>query len=79
MCNILDTLQLVLAIKQLEKKSLQGMTQSLLGLYLDKSSTLSNWEKGTLTKKQVEYACTDAWVSLQTYKSMIANRYWWGN
>ncbi len=35
-----------------------------------RSQRLSNWEKDTLTPKQVKYAATDAWVCSELYRVM---------
>ena len=42
----------------------------LLGFRISKSSQTSNWEAEKLTKKQIDYAATDAWVCLELYKKL---------
>ena len=70
-CNILDTYILVSSVDfDLVGKNMKVLASTLLGLSLDKSATLSNWERKELSQKQIDYACTDAWVSLQIYKSL---------
>lgn len=49
------------------KRGLRNMTGILLGGRLSKSAQLTNWAQGTLTKNQLVYAATDAWVSLKLY------------
>lgn len=70
MCNVFDTFDLAAKIN-FKLKSLRGLTGILLGLHLSKAQVLSNWEKGELTKEQITYASTDAWISLQIYKALI--------
>ena len=42
--------------------SLNDACTSILGVGLNKSCQLSNWESRPLTKSQIEYAALDAWV-----------------
>jgi len=69
-----STYDLDLLIKSLgcRKTSLQSLTARVLDIYLDKRRklTCSNWEK-TLTKEQILYAATDAWVVLKLYKKLL--------
>jgi len=54
------------------KTSLQSLSARVLDLYIDKRKkiTCSNWEK-TLTKEQILYAATDAWVVLKLYQKLL--------
>lgn len=52
----------------LKVESVKKLTGLLLGFRISKSSQTSNWEAEKLTKKQLEYAATDAWVCLELYK-----------
>jgi len=69
-----STYDLDLLIKSLgcRKSSLQSLTARVLDLYLDKRKklTCSNWEKN-LTREQILYAATDAWVVLKLYKKLL--------
>lgn len=49
------------------KRGLRNMTGLLLGSRLSKSAQLTNWAQSTLTPNQLNYAATDAWVSLKLY------------
>ncbi|MBQ8494038.1 MAG: 3'-5' exonuclease domain-containing protein 2 [Alistipes sp.] len=46
----------------IEEKSLRKLSAIVLGKRISKAQRLSNWEAGTLTQQQREYAATDAWV-----------------
>ena len=69
-CNVFDTYDLATRMN-FKLKSLRGLTGILLGLHLAKAQVLSNWEKEKLTEGQIAYASTDAWISLQIYKSLV--------
>lgn len=49
----------------IEEKSLRKLSAIVLGKRVSKAQRLSNWEAGTLTEQQQEYAATDAWVCLK--------------
>ena len=53
-----------------QKLGLKSLVESVLGRHLSKKDKLTNWEAGTLSPKQMQYASTDAWVSLQLYRSL---------
>lgn len=65
-CGFVDLQQLARA-KGLERNSLRYLVGQILGLRLSKGAQLSNWEQDTLSQSQVNYASTDAWVSLLIY------------
>ena len=44
-----------------------GMASVLLEFRVSKNSQTSNWAKETLTRAQIEYAATDAWVGRELY------------
>jgi ribonuclease D len=48
-------------------ESVKKLTALLLGFRISKSAQTSNWEVPVLSEKQIEYAATDAWVSLEIY------------
>lgn len=54
----------------LQVESVKKLTALLLGFRISKSAQTSNWDAPTLTKKQIEYAATDAWVCLELYKKL---------
>ncbi len=51
----------------LQVESVKKLTALLLGFRISKGAQTSNWEAPAFTKKQVEYAATDAWVCLELY------------
>lgn len=51
--------------------SLKKLAGIVLGIRVSKARQLSNWEAPTLTRSQLVYAATDAWVSLKIYKSLF--------
>lgn len=54
----------------LQVESVKKLTGLLLGFRISKSAQTSNWEAPKLTRKQVEYAATDAWVCLELYRKL---------
>jgi ribonuclease D len=46
---------------------LRGLAALLLGFRVSKGSQTSNWAQKTLTRVQIEYAATDAWVGRELY------------
>ncbi|BES95600.1 Octanoyltransferase [Nesidiocoris tenuis] len=60
--------------------SLAGLTANQLKLDLDKGPVrVSNWSKKNLTRQQLMYAATDAYVSLKCYQKLdsLGNAYPW--
>ena len=53
-----------------KKTSLAFLTQEILGFKVSKKSRLTNWERIALTKSQISYAATDAFLSRQLYLSI---------
>jgi ribonuclease D len=51
--------------------SLQKIYAIIFGKKISKSQRLSDWEKPQLTEKQLRYAATDAWASLQIYLQLM--------
>ncbi len=49
---------------------LRGLATLLLGFRVSKRSQTSNWAKETLTRAQIEYAATDAWVGRELYQKL---------
>jgi ribonuclease D len=49
---------------------LRGLAALLLGFRVPKNSQTSNWAQATLTRAQIEYAATDAWVGRELYQKL---------
>ncbi|MDA3820911.1 MAG: 3'-5' exonuclease domain-containing protein 2 [Candidatus Delongbacteria bacterium] len=54
----------------LKVKSLRKLTAMLFHMRLSKSQRLTNWEANHLSKPQLIYAATDAWISLKIYNAL---------
>jgi ribonuclease D len=52
------------------EQGLRGLAAHFLGLRISKGEQCSNWSVKNLTPKQIRYAATDAWVSLEVYRCM---------
>ena len=53
--------------KGLPLHGLRGLAAYLLKFRISKSGRTSNWSANQLTKKQIKYAATDAWVGRELY------------
>ena len=53
----------------------RGLAGLLLDIRISKAQQTSNWENTILTKKQIKYAATDAWVCLEIYQKLILKGY----
>jgi ribonuclease D len=51
-------------------QGLRGLATLLLGFRVSKHAQTSNWARGTLTRAQIEYAATDAWVGRELYQKL---------
>jgi ribonuclease D len=49
---------------------LRGLATLLLGFRVSKRPQTSNWAQRTLTRAQIEYAATDAWVGRELYQKL---------
>ena len=58
----------------IEDASLVKITAQVLGFRVSKAQRLSNWEADKLTKKQQQYAATDAWVCYKIYHKLNTSR-----
>lgn len=65
-----DTLRLARSALRLPSYSLAGVSAHLLGIELDKSFQKSNWRRRPLTRAQLDYAATDALITLQVYDEL---------
>ena len=63
-------LQTMATEKGLENHSLKKLAGILLHFKVSKRQRISNWEAEELTKAQITYAATDAWVALEIYKKL---------
>jgi len=53
--------------KGLPHHGLRGLAAFLLNFRISKSVRTSNWSANQLTKKQIKYAATDAWLGRELY------------
>ena len=52
----------------IEDNGLKKLVGNIMGYKISKKSQTSNWEQEILTREQLEYAATDAWVCRQMYE-----------
>ncbi|MFK4766190.1 3'-5' exonuclease [Desulfobaculum sp. SPO524] len=55
---------------KLETHGLRNLAAKFLGFRISKSARCTNWANPRLTKQQIAYAATDAWVSREIYMAM---------
>ena len=53
-----------------QNHGLRGLATLLLGFRVSKRCQTSNWGQPTLTRAQIEYAATDAWVARELYQRL---------
>ncbi len=58
--------------KGFEESGLRTLCAKVLAGRLSKTMQCSNWERSLLSSGQLQYAATDAWVSLELYNTLIA-------
>ena len=63
----------------MRKTGLKALAQTFLGIELDKTKAMSNWEKYPLTFTQIEYAALDAWIGLKIFQKMKRHPLWQEN
>ena len=51
--------------------NLQGLVGVFLGRWLSKMMSRSNWSQRRLSWKQLLYASTDVWASLEVYLALM--------
>lgn len=64
-------LQKLVAEYDVADKGVKKMAGIFLGFKISKRQRLSNWEATQLSKAQLSYAATDAWVCLEIYNKML--------
>ena len=55
----------------IRNNGLRSLSALVLGFRLSKSEQRSNWSRDPLTRSQIVYAATDAWVSREIYLKLI--------
>ncbi len=68
--SFVDTLRLARSALRLPSYSLASVTRHLFGIELDKSFQKSNWRRRPLTRGQLDYAATDAHITLCVYEEL---------
>lgn len=58
-----------------ENTGLRSLAAIFLGCRISKGAQLTNWAKRNLTRKQIIYAATDAWISRELYLRAQAHVY----
>ena len=53
-----------------QNHGLRGLAALLLEFRVSKDSQTSNWSRKTLTRAQIEYSATDAWVGRELYHKL---------
>ena len=53
--------------KGIKNHGLRGLAAVILGIRITKSAQTSNWANDTLTRAQISYAATDAWIGRELY------------
>jgi len=69
----IGTMAKTLGFKQTGLRSLAGL---LLGFRISKKEQRSNWARPNLSRSQIVYAATDAWVSRELYLTIVNQ---WGD
>ena len=67
--GFLDLQQYVAAFR-IEEKGLKKLSGIVLGRRISKAQQVSNWDADLLTKAQLRYAATDAWICLKIYNRL---------
>lgn len=60
----------VAALNGLPNHGLRTLAASLFGWRISKGSQCSNWNLAQLSRRQIEYAATDAWISRKIFLQM---------
>ncbi len=56
--------------KGIKNHGLRGLAAVLLGCRIAKGAQTSNWARDVLTKHQIQYAATDAWIGRKLYLTL---------
>ncbi|WP_461208716.1 3'-5' exonuclease [Desulfocurvus sp. DL9XJH121] len=67
--GFLDLGALALKLK-LETHGLRNLAAKFLGIRISKAARCTNWASPNLSRAQIRYAATDAWISRELYLSM---------
>ena len=51
----------------IKNHGLRGLAAVFLGIRISKGAQTSNWSRDVLTRQQIQYAATDAWVGRKLY------------
>jgi ribonuclease D len=51
----------------IKNHGLRGLAAVFLGIRISKGTQTSNWSRDVLTRQQIQYAATDAWVGRKLY------------
>ena len=68
--GLVDTLRLARSALLLPSYSLAAVVAHLFGFALDKSLQQSNWRRRPLTRTQLQYAATDAYITLRVFDEL---------
>ena len=66
-CSFID-LGDIARMRGIPHHGLRGLAALLLKYRISKSSQTSDWSRKTLSYNQINYAATDAWISLELFK-----------
>ena len=66
-CSFID-LGDIARMRGIPHHGLRGLAALLLNYRISKSSQTSDWSRKTLSHNQINYAATDAWISLELFK-----------
>lgn len=56
----------------IKNHGLRGLAAVYLGFRISKGAQTSNWARDVLTRQQIQYAATDAWVGRELYLAQVA-------
>ena len=56
----------------IKNHGLRGLAAVFLGIRITKGAQTSNWSRDVLTRQQIQYAATDAWVGRKLYLAQEA-------
>ncbi len=56
---------------RIKNQGLRGLAAALFGFRISKKAQCSNWSRQELSDAQINYAATDAWISLSLYNELM--------